>query len=241
MKNLFVFALAALAAYFYFTKPEIRSSIDKEVQKISQVSGGGTDSADTTIEVDVQEKINSGKYTQEEIEYFNEVALTSEYDNIDAGHACTWKTDMNIYVSNERPEYLMEELNRIVNELNDIIEPININIVENKSDANFIVCFGSESDMHKLAPGSESFTPNNWGLFTVNTGSTIKRGSMYVDIYRCKSVDGQKHLLREELTQSLGVFNDSYKYENSIFQQKWTEVTEYAPIDIRVLEMLYNN
>ena len=64
---------------------------------------------------------------------------------------------------------------------------------------------------------------------------------MYIDVVRCTDLQGQKHLLREELTQSLGLKNDSYKYENSIFQQKWTEVTEYAPIDIKVIEMLYNN
>jgi hypothetical protein len=64
---------------------------------------------------------------------------------------------------------------------------------------------------------------------------------MYVDIYRCESLDGQKHLLREELTQSLGLFNDSYKYENSIFQQRWTETTEYAPIDRVLIDMLYNH
>jgi hypothetical protein len=64
---------------------------------------------------------------------------------------------------------------------------------------------------------------------------------MYVDIYRCTKLDGQKHLLREELTQALGLFNDSYKYDNSIFQQSWTTTTDYAPIDVKLIEMLYNN
>jgi hypothetical protein len=64
---------------------------------------------------------------------------------------------------------------------------------------------------------------------------------MYVDIYRCTELDAQKHLLREELTQSLGLFNDSYKYENSIFQQRWTTTTEYADIDKKIIQILYNN
>ena len=64
---------------------------------------------------------------------------------------------------------------------------------------------------------------------------------MYVDTERCTSIDAQKHLLREELTQSLGLFNDSDKYPNSIFQQAWTETTEYSEIDIKMIHMLYNN
>jgi hypothetical protein len=63
---------------------------------------------------------------------------------------------------------------------------------------------------------------------------------MYVDIYRCESIEGQKHLLREELTQSLGLTNDAFDYRESIFYQKWTETTEYAPIDRKLIEMLYN-
>ena len=44
----------------------------------------------------------------------------------------------------------------------------------------------------------------------------------------------------EELTQSLGLFNDSYKYPESIYYQGWTTTTEYAPIDVELIEMLYN-
>ena len=62
---------------------------------------------------------------------------------------------------------------------------------------------------------------------------------MYVDIYRANDQE-QKHLLREELTQSLGLFNDSYKYPESIFYQDWTTTTEYAQIDRELIDMLYN-
>jgi hypothetical protein len=63
---------------------------------------------------------------------------------------------------------------------------------------------------------------------------------MYVDIERTKSRDAQRHLLREELTQSLGLINDTYDYPESIFYQGWTETTEYAPIDRELIQMLYN-
>ena len=63
---------------------------------------------------------------------------------------------------------------------------------------------------------------------------------MYVDTERSSTMSAKKHLLREELTQSLGLFNDTYDYPESIFYQEWTETNEYAPIDIELISMLYN-
>ncbi|MFM7666984.1 MAG: DUF2927 domain-containing protein, partial [Bacteroidota bacterium] len=35
--------------------------------------------------------------------------------------------------------------------------------------------------------------------------------------------------------------NDTYDYPESIFYQKWSETTEYAPIDRVLIDMLYNH
>jgi hypothetical protein len=64
---------------------------------------------------------------------------------------------------------------------------------------------------------------------------------MYIDTYRNGDETSHKHLLREELTQSLGLFNDSWEYPESIFYQGWTTTTEFAPIDRELIDMLYNN
>ena len=44
----------------------------------------------------------------------------------------------------------MTELTKIVKELNDLIIPINIQIVNVKQDANVLVLFGSKQDFLKL-------------------------------------------------------------------------------------------
>lgn len=237
MKSFIFILIAIFSIYCFVVNSDVREgvineaeNISEKVDSISEVQGGGTS--------DVQSNSN---YTQEEKEYFNEIVLGREYESSDNGIACKWTSDVNIFVVGQKREYLMDELNKIVGELNDIIDPININIVDNRSDANYVILFGSESEYNDMAPSSIGYTDHNWGMFIINSGAVIHRGTMYVDIYRCDEVDGQKHLLREELTQSLGLTNDSYKYENSIFQQRWTETTEYAPIDIRLIEMLYNN
>lgn len=237
MKKLIVLLIAVFSVYLFVVNENARTEAVKEIEKIQEeISNAGGGNSDTS-----QSNIEKSKYTNEEISYFNEVALSSEYSDQDKGLVCKWDSDINIFVTGEKSSELITELDRVVVELNDIIDPININFVNNKSDANFVIFFGSQEDYHKIAPSSVDYTEHNWGLFMVNTGKTIRRGSMYVDIYRCTNLDGQKHLLREELTQALGLFNDSYKYDNSIFQQRWTTTTEYAPIDIKLIEMLYNN
>jgi hypothetical protein len=197
----------------------------------------------TVKENNVKENYNPGndsRFPKEDRDYFNEIVLGREYESSDSGMVCKWTSDINILVKGEKPDYLIDELYRIVEELNDLIDPININIVNHRSDANYIILFGSQKEYNRLAPRSIGDTEDNWGMFIINSGERIFRGTMYVDIYRCESIDGQKHLLREELTQSLGLTNDSYKYDNSIFQQRWTEATEFAPIDRRLIKMLYN-
>ena len=62
---------------------------------------------------------------------------------------------------------------------------------------------------------------------------------MYVDIVRA-DMNEQKHLLREELTQSLGLARDSQKYTESIFQSSWTITNEYAEIDKDLIRLLYH-
>jgi hypothetical protein len=49
----------------------------------------------------------------------------------------------------------------------------------------------------------------------------------------------RKHLFLEELTQSLGFPNDSYKYSNSIFYQGESRDTIYNSIDSAIIKVLY--
>jgi len=62
----------------------------------------------------------------------------------------------------------------------------------------------------------------------------------FVDTERTSNNSQRKHILREEITQSLGFGNDSYRYPESIFYQGWTEVHEYSDIDKEVIKMFYN-
>ena len=190
--------------------------------------------ANNNIQVS-EDSINIQKRTQKTVDYFNEIVFNTEFDG-KRENAFKWNKNMKIYVEGQKIDYLMVELNDIVSELNNIINTIEIEIVKNPKDANMFIYLGSSDGFANYCPNLDrSLLTNNWGLFFVSSVN----GHMYVDINRANEVE-QKHLLREELTQSLGLFNDSYKYPESIYYQGWTTTTEYAPIDVELIEMLYN-
>lgn len=242
MKKLFVTALLGFITYCFIVNSEFRNSTIEEFsnvkEKIDRAIGGGSNKVkNNKVEFDYS-KSTTG-HSDEAIEYFNEICYGSEYNN--NGKIHKWNKDLKIYVSGDKRDYLIDELDNIIYELNTIIDPINIEIVNTKSESNYIIYFCSGSDYAKYVPRTSHLVEGNWGLFsTTSRGETIIDGTMYVDIYRCKSITGQKHLLREELTQSLGFMNDSYSYPNSVFYQGWTETTSYAQIDIEIIDILYN-
>jgi hypothetical protein len=184
-----------------------------------------------------QEEVETKVHSDEAMSYFKEIAYGTEF-NGELSSPYKWKSDMKIYVDGQKPEYLMSELKRIVAELNDIINPIDIKFVSTKELSNFVIYFGDGKTFdQKYNLVYPKYLEDNWGYFELY-GST---GVMYVDLYRANEIDEQKHLLREELTQSLGLVNDSWKYKNSIFYQGWTTTTEYSDIDRELIDILYNN
>ena len=63
---------------------------------------------------------------------------------------------------------------------------------------------------------------------------------MYVGIFRANETE-QKHLLREELTQSLGLAKDPPLYPESIFKQYFsTRTTEYPQVANDLIYRLYH-
>ena len=47
------------------------------------------------------------------------------------------------------------------------------------------------------------------------------------------------HLIRKELTQSLGLFKDSWEHSDSIFYKGWTTTDKYWPLDEATIRLLY--
>ncbi len=59
---------------------------------------------------------------------------------------------------------------------------------------------------------------------------------MFIDTVRNKDVLCQMHLLREELTQALGMMKDHTGPSDSIFYSDWTCSIKYSELDKRMIQ-----
>ena len=180
-------------------------------------------------------------FEREVVDYFVDIALGFEFGN-SPKIVRKWRTSMRIYAGGQGSEELLGELDSIIVELDELTGAnLSITQVNSIQESNYYVFFGTASEYATRYPEQADFVDNNWGLFWINWNGSqeLTSGHMYVDITRANPVE-QRHLLREELTQSLGLARDSYEYESSIFQQDWTRVTEYAEIDRELIKLLYH-
>jgi len=173
--------------------------------------------------------------------YFLSIAFGAEYGEPET--LKKWQKDIKIYVTDTTQTLLLQELDRIIAELNNLIGEIQLYRVNSRSKSNFIVYFGDAATyMRDYAPEAAQWVPDNFGFFWVNWDAegVITNGTMYVDLQRTQALNYRRHLLREELTQALGLMQDSKQYSNSIFQQNWTCTTVYADIDQDLIQLLYH-
>ena len=150
---------------------------------------------------------------------------------------------MRVFLKGDDIPHMKTALQQVIAKLNELIDPISIVQVNNEVDANYIIFLGSgDQYASRIESNAALYVDENLGFFWVywNASFEIMRGSMYVDVFEVVDQDAQQHLLREELTQSLGLMNDSAENPESIFYQNWTTTTAYASIDREVIELLYN-
>lgn len=181
-------------------------------------------------------------YNASVVEYFKEIALGFEFGNA-SEITRRWNSDMKIFVGGTPTPELLAELDKIVSEINDLTTSgMTVEVVSDTLESNYYMHFGSGDSYAKIFPSLSNLIESNWGLFTIfwNAQQELISGYMYVDIVRADPLE-QRHLLREELTQSLGLAKDSRTYSESIFQQSFsTKVTEYAQIDRDLIRVLYH-
>ena len=183
------------------------------------------------------------KYDQKTIEYFREITLRNEFNSKVKKRQVRYKKDLKIYLSGTYEKYMVDEVEDILIDLNAIINPIQLTLVKNKSDANMIIFFGNYN----------SFVTNNPDLIDApklkdcdgyfklkSRGDEIVSSRIFINLDKQQSKLDLQDCLREEITQSLGTINDSWKYKNSVFYQGSNYVTELSEMDVNVIKILYN-
>ncbi|MDY1591665.1 MAG: DUF2927 domain-containing protein [Methanofastidiosum sp.] len=174
------------------------------------------------------------KYTDKEIEYFTEIALGTEYGN-NIKVVRKWDSDIRIKINGNPNEKDIQTLNQVISEINEIIgDKINVSIVN--MNQNIDISFVPLSDFYIC-----NAAPGNYGYFNCKwKNNVIYECSICIATENTLLQEERSHMIREELTQSLGLMRDSLKYRDSIFYEGWTQTQRYSEIDRKMIEILYS-
>jgi len=184
------------------------------------------------------------KYDQKTIEYFREITLRNEFNSKVKKRPVRYKKDLKIYLSGTYEKYMVDEVQNILTDLNAIINPIQLNLVKNKSDANMIIFFGDYKSFVRTNPDLADIPQIKTceGYFNIKTkGDEIKSSRIFINMDSQDSQLDTRDCIREEISGCLGAINDSWKYKNSTFYQGSNFVTEFSTLDKIIIHMIYND
>ena len=170
----------------------------------------------------------------EVLDYFLEVALGVEYGS-SSPVVLKWSRDPTIQVHGSPTADDLDTLSRVIFELNELVGGVRLELVQ--EEATIDVYFEPESRFASILP--EYISGNKGFFWTWWDGPEIVRAKILIASDQAVPQVARSHLIREELTQALGLMKDSSRYPESIFYGGWTTVTEYAEIDREVIRILY--
>lgn len=177
----------------------------------------------------------------ETVYYFNKITRYSEKRPFHKGPILRWDQDINIYLAGNVSKSNKKETIKVIIELNRLIKPIKINLVQKPEHANSIVYFGSLKGFNSSIYSEKKLPNDYFGHFHIKTfEQEILKSTIYINTAEATK-HRQKHIIREELTQSLGLINDSYDYPESIFYQGYSETIKFTEMDKLIIQLLYGS
>ena len=136
--------------------------------------------------------------------YLSEIGFGAEYGSANQV-LHKWAQEVRIKTHGEPTGADLETLEQVVTELNDLLSGIGLKLTEEA--ANVDLYFSPESDFPAIEPG---YVPVNLGFPRVwfDEVGAIHRGRILIASQGTTQAE-RSHLIREELTQTLGLFKDS--------------------------------
>lgn len=178
-----------------------------------------------------------GKYSEESVDYFLEIGFCPEFGSCPIPSVRKWNSDIRIQLIGNYTQADEQELDSIISELSELT---GLSIKRVTNNANISIYFARQSLFKKYIPQYDESNPQD-GLFAVQSDNNNVYHRAVICIQDNLDDLRKRHLLREELTQSLGLTSDSESYTNSVFQQNPSyKPTQYSVIDKEVIKLLYD-
>lgn len=153
-----------------------------------------------------------------------------------------YEENIKLFVTGDKEDYLMEELDMILADLNELIYPLTITITNDSSDNNMLLFIGERKDFRKICKEVDdiNYKIGGYGITYGGWRNSILKSKCFVEI-KGGNKKLKKHTLREEITQCLGFTNDTHQYKNSIFYEDYSIVNEFSELDKAIIRKHYSN
>jgi hypothetical protein len=168
-----------------------------------------------------------------DLAYFEEIGFAPEYgDQVRMIHK--WTDDVRLAVHGSPTDADLETIDRVIADLDGLLDPIEVRLVTAGQNAD--VYFAKRSEFSSLDP---QYVSPNLGYFDVrwNGHGVIYTATVLISTEVTQSV--RDHLIREEITQSLGLMSDSWSHPRSMFYQGWSETHSFSALDETLVRLLY--
>lgn len=173
-------------------------------------------------------------YSAQAVEYFGEVAFGTE-EGTAIGVLRKWVAPPRVRVFGDATPADHAALDRVISDLNGLLPDLGLELASQTGTIE--IHFVPVEEFSRLVP---TYTEGNLGYFWVwwNGAQEITRARVLIASDGIEQEE-RDHLLREEVTQVLGLMQDSWSYPESIFYQGWTDTDGFAEIDRMLIQMLY--
>ncbi|WP_299532227.1 DUF2927 domain-containing protein [Ulvibacterium sp.] len=199
----------------------------------------------TEEEVPVPPDLPLSESDVEVIRYFKDVALGFEFGN-SSEVTRKWEASMRIFMDGAPTADNRLTLEQAVQDINQLAtDGFSIEIVDDPLRSNCYVFFGSGLDFVELFPDEESnvfaFTTGYFRVWWSNN-NVIQKARIIINPNLLTPTQ-QRSVILEEITQSIGLTNDSPLQPDSVFYETLNDAgyaPEYADIDRELIRLLYH-
>lgn len=178
-------------------------------------------------------------YSKEEvISYFSDVVLKSEFGGTPS--IKKWNIPILLFVRGTPSKEDMTTLFYLIGKLNSLSGFPGIQITSDEKKANSYIHFYSGDDYSNWERQQAIGAHGSSGLAVLSKKNDETILETLIGINCDRSQHKRSSVIMEELIQSLGLFNDSWKYSDSIFYQGSKEVDSPKDIDWILTDLLYH-
>ena len=169
-----------------------------------------------------------------ELQYFEAVAFGAEEGATEL-RIRKWRRDIRFAVLGSPTDADLAIIDRVIAELNGLVAPLEVSRVTEGPNA--LILFLAKPNRYIPDPAAVRYTDGKVSVFTAPNGE-ILAATVFIPAHRLEG-GRRAHVIREEMTQGLGLLRDSWWFPDSIFYEGVRAVTEFAAIDRYLIRTLY--